>query len=145
MDLPNWALRNEEGVIEIDSDAAYGALFEDYRALYQDSAPDFMSGADWEECREQLFADAPSAYWLECVHQAIKLDVIASAGTMKLALHISAAQDGRYAQRNAPVDGWPASRAAGKHRGADGVARRSMDARRHYARLRGFIPNPVTG
>ena len=113
--LPAWAQRREDGVILIDPDLAY---------------PEFL---------KELGVAAPDRYWVEVAYQCAKLEVL------RLVSHTDwdrrgdgvplqfmiLAHDGRkdrWALANLPAG-----------RGED-AATKGLEAREHYRRLRGFIP-----
>lgn len=119
--------------VEIDADAMYPALLEEYRAFYVDGHGD-LKGSEWEEALEELRSGEPSAYWLEVVYQTGKMDVQRVAG-FALGLHVkhsTATGKDRWRQASAP-EGRDVRKAA------SGGPKGGREARQHYKRLRGFL------
>lgn len=117
MELPSWLTRNDKGVFTIDPGMAY---------------PEVMAGL---KITEKML----DQYWIETIYQCAKLEtlrVIAAAGIdprpeKVLVIHIDASggRKDRWALANfKPGRGAPA-------------ATTGREAREHYRRWRGFVPN----
>lgn len=122
INLPAWATlkgKNRGGmpVIEVDPDKMYPALLEEYGV------------------------DKPDQYWLEVCFQSMKLDLQQAAGTIQIEIHIRA--DGGRKERWRQ-DAHPEGKAQEKHnahRSGVEAASRGLEARHHYKKLRGVVPN----
>lgn len=143
--LPPWATHEGENrhgmpIIAVDTHAAYPAIIEDYRALYDARTPPEWNTKEgdlrkeWQDALEELFAevDQVSAYWLEVVYQTAKLDVIVASG-QGFAVEIRMKDPGQKFKQADRARGRGPNRAAG---GVNG----GREAREHYKRLRGFLP-----
>lgn len=142
MQLPKWLTKRApiEGrslEMDIDAHAAYEALVAEFRKLYETKTPNFMTPEEWEACLKGLKSEKLTAYWLEVVYQAIKMDAVMAAQTHNVNLYVHDAGK-KYAQATRPA-GRGAWRAAGHD--PEGGKLGPVEARKHYMALRGFIPN----
>lgn len=139
--LPDWAtyqgMNGEAMVISVDAHKAYPELLVAYAAYYA-ANPLPVPGPNADVKTKSLFAavseldkDNPTAYWLEVVYQAIKLELQRLTGTF--ALNILIHDKGKlFAQNKAPQQRSVIQAAGGMQGG--------KEAREHYVRLRGALP-----
>lgn len=143
LSVPAWAEvngKNGQGRprVDVDADAGYEAVLDEYRELYADDAnipgewrkADGDLRAEWAEVLEELDADNLSRYWLEVAYQTMKMDLIVALGWgIEIRMH----SEGKpYAQAKHPK-GRGAEKATGGLGGPNEI-------RGHYRRLRGFFP-----
>lgn len=154
INLPAWAsFRLDEGgepkkhgaslVIDVDADAMYPAMLDAFRAAYPlDGGPskvppewrtkDGELRAEWKVALEDLHSEGPGAYWLECCHQAMKLELQLSVRSFALNIVVRSAEKARWAQK-AHKHGREVRKAAGGPTGG-------REAREHFRRVYGFLP-----
>lgn len=141
--LPSWA--NLKGtrprgmpIIHVNTHEAYPEFLDAYRDLYleQGRIPNDWVKADgelkkeWAEALDDLASDEPSAYWLECAYQAIKLELQVRCG-FDIEIHMK--DPGKKFAQAKRAQGRGVEKAAG---GLEG----GKEARRHFKNLRGFFP-----
>lgn len=117
LSLPSWAKRKESAhdkvsiIVEVDSDAAY---------------------KEWLKTLEVTTLDQ---YWLEVAYQCIKLDVQAAIAGTEFDPR-TAGKSAEFRFSNAPeyaLKNHPEGRGIA-------VATKGLEARNHYARIRGSLP-----
>lgn len=153
--LPGWAsFRTDEAggprmhgaslVVDVDADAMYPAILDAYREAYPlDGGPskippewrtrDGELKAEWRAALEDLHSETPGAYWLECAHQAMKLDLQLATRSFALNIVVRSADKARWAQKGRDAGPKKAAHAAGGPKGG-------RDAREHFKRVFGFLP-----
>lgn len=127
--VPAWAtyqgMKGQAHVVDVDANAMYPAILAEYKSMYSGDNARFQ-----HESAAELDPDAPTAYWLEVAYQTAKLDLQRCCG-FALNIHIHDTVK-KYAQAKANA-GRGARVAAGGIGGG-------KEARMHYVRLRGGMP-----
>lgn len=141
--FPDWMKDEGEEVYSIDADKAYPAILAELKASIE-GVPGPEKGVTELPYIEELRAldiNALSQYWVEVAYQMAKLDLrrilmLEGKNAWPRMIRI---RTGYTEVDGQPVSNWHMSRfPAG--RGIE-AATQGKEAREHYRRLRGFIPN----